>query len=121
MLYKFIGRNGSMGFIRGLTYDLELYIDEDTKYIIACSRMKKVPYQSMKLFEDNWERVDDKLCLHCGRRPGHYCEDCYQKLLTENMRQQITINNLKDTTPGKHFKDELNLDPDIYNHIPRID
>ena len=33
-------------------------------------------------------------CLHCGKGKPEYCEDCYQKLIAENLRLQEKINEL---------------------------
>lgn len=60
MYYKFIGKNGSCGFIKGELYDLELYQNVTPGFapgILACSKNKQVAYSSMKTFNQNWEKV----------------------------------------------------------------
>ena len=40
--------------------------------------------------------VDTKenTCLHCGSSKAKYCEECYQRLLAENMTLKFTIKGL---------------------------
>lgn len=54
------------------------------------------------------------LCLHCGRvfsfkRQG-YCENCYQKLIVENVKLQTKVKDLekelKKEYKPKHLKEE---------------
>jgi len=54
------------------------------------------------------------LCLHCGKvysfkRQG-YCEDCYQKLVSENLKLQIRVKELERALnfeyQPKHMKGE---------------
>ena len=46
------------------------------------------------------------LCLHCGnlfsfKRQG-YCEDCYQKLVSENLKLQIRVKELEKQLQKEH-------------------
>ena len=58
MLYKFIGNNGSMGFIKNQIYDLELYQDK-RGYVLAKTRTHYCPYSSMESFNKNWKVVKE--------------------------------------------------------------
>lgn len=58
MLYKFIGRNGSMGFMNGQIYNLKLYQDNKGKIVIE-SNKGYCPYSSMESFNKNWKVVKE--------------------------------------------------------------
>ena len=36
-------------------------------------------------------RIKENTCLHCGSDEAKYCEDCYQRLLAENMTLKFTL------------------------------
>ena len=40
--------------------------------------------------------VDTKenTCLHCGSKKAKYCEECYQRLLAENITLRFTLKGL---------------------------
>lgn len=61
MHFKFIGENGSCGFLNGEVYDVELYQGHTMKSykptVVAVTRYKEVPYESMEHFNKNWERI----------------------------------------------------------------
>ena len=62
MKYKFIGADGSCGFIYGEIYDLELYKKYNKNYepyIMACSRYAQVPYRDINKFLKNWEEIGE--------------------------------------------------------------
>lgn len=69
--------------------------------------------------------VDTKenTCLHCGSSKAKYCEECYQRLLAENMTLKFTIKGLlgeqKDATVGVDFGSGESKQ--VENHIPHID
>ena len=35
-------------------------------------------------------------CYHCGKNEQHYCEECYQKLIAENLRLQTNFNSTEN-------------------------
>lgn len=47
-------------------------------------------------------------CLHCGKNKANYCENCYQELITENMRLQLEVLNLRKALQykAKHMKED---------------
>lgn len=90
MLYKYIGRNGDLGLIKGQVYDLELYYDK-FGYVIACGRKYEIPYSNIELFEHNWEAANKRVCLHCGKEQPDYCESCYQDLISKNINMQVKL------------------------------
>lgn len=123
MLYKYIGEHGSLGFIKGQVYDLELYLD-NYGYIIACSKKYEIPYKSMKIFEMNWTPYKtDSTCLHCGKGVPSYCEECYQKLISENLKLQTnsTLLSMEDVKNDIIRRICINVEDQVNKHIPRID
>lgn len=38
--------------------------------------------------------MDKDKCLHCGEGEPGYCEDCYQKLIAENVRLQTLVEKM---------------------------
>jgi len=62
MFYKFIGKDGSMGFINGEIYYLEKFKKEykfDFGYeLIIVSQGRQIPYSSEKTFQKNWLKVE---------------------------------------------------------------
>ena len=48
------------------------------------------------------------LCLHCGNSYSFkrisYCENCYQKLVAENLKLQIRVKELEKKLNIKHPK-----------------
>ena len=37
-----------------------------------------------------------KECLHCGKGIPYYCEECYQQLISENMKLQLQLKEQKE-------------------------
>lgn len=57
MYYRFIGKDGSMGFINGNIYDLEVFKKGNEILIYAKSGVK-CPYQNINKFKENWELAE---------------------------------------------------------------
>lgn len=57
MYYKFKGANGSLGFITGNVYDLEVF-KKDNEVLIYAKSGVKCPYQNWDKFKENWEPVE---------------------------------------------------------------
>lgn len=60
-------------------------------------------------------------CFRCGnKKQVHFCEECYQKLVAENLKLQCKIEELeKQIYKPKHMKVEK--EDDIWKHITLID
>lgn len=57
MYYRFIGKDGSLGFVRGNIYDLEVCRDNNGITIYSKPGVR-CPYSSLKTFQENWESVE---------------------------------------------------------------
>lgn len=49
----------------------------------------------LNIYKKDNKRKNKKTCLHCGENVPDYCEDCYQKLIAENMKLQLEIKRLR--------------------------
>lgn len=51
--------------------------------------------------------LDKNTCLHCGTGEPGYCEECYQELISKNMKLQrqndFIISTIKDKIQGWKF------------------
>lgn len=41
----------------------------------------------------NYVDTLENTCLHCGNGKAAYCEECYQELISENMKLKLKIKN----------------------------
>lgn len=57
MYYRFIGKDGSLGFVTGNIYDLEVCRDNNGITIYSKPGVR-CPYSSWKTFQKNWESVE---------------------------------------------------------------
>lgn len=55
---RFIGRDGSCGFKKGMAYDLWMFQDNG-KFIISLRNWKAmaIPYDTMNAIKKNWEAI----------------------------------------------------------------
>lgn len=59
MKFEFIGENGSLGFLKGQIYDLELTFPCNDNTIKIVSQDKICFYSNRKKFEENWKEISD--------------------------------------------------------------
>ena len=45
-------------------------------------------------------KIEENTCLHCGSDEAKYCEDCYQRLLAENMTLKFTLKGFLEKQKG---------------------
>ena len=65
------------------------------------------------------------LCLHCGKtysfKRESYCEDCYQKLVADNLKLQVRVKELEEKLgcehKPKHMKEDDFLETVRLRHI----
>lgn len=53
---KFIGENGSLGYIHGKVYNLA--IDKNTIYLNGKNNNHECPYQTIESFLKNWDVIN---------------------------------------------------------------
>lgn len=64
----------------------------DEKRDVFCFRMGN----AKELFKEE----NSCVCLHCDTHTPKYCEECYQKLITENAKLQLILNKIEDKMKG---------------------
>ena len=66
MKLKFIGKNGSKGFINGQVYDLDFFSNESSIGIVHKRKIfglmgeVYVQYSSPQALAENWEKIEDE-------------------------------------------------------------
>ena len=59
---KFIGRDGSMGFRTGETYNIKTYMSDNMMYVKALgTHIKHIPYTQLESLLENWEILGDNV------------------------------------------------------------
>lgn len=56
MLYKYIGKDGSLGYVKNSIYELIVYTSKKGRIVIE-SRLGFCPYQSKEKFLENWKEL----------------------------------------------------------------
>ena len=57
--FVFIGRSGSLGYRRGVTYPLSLQIDLDSPTQVVILKPTKCPYTTLDAFCRNWKLPEE--------------------------------------------------------------
>lgn len=68
-------------------------------------------------------KIKENTCLHCGSDEAKYCEDCYQRLLAENMTLKFTLKGFLEEQKGIAIGIDFGRgdSKQVENHIPYID
>ena len=62
ILAKFTGKDGSMGFRTGQTYDIKTYMSDNMMWVKALgTHLKHIPYTQLESFLENWEILGDNV------------------------------------------------------------
>lgn len=60
-------------------------------------------------------QINKKECLHCGKHPVNYCEECFQELITEITDLKLRNQSLKDS-----YIKSINKNIDLNDEINRL-